>query len=448
MTGPQAKAVREQYRDKRPTQADYDSMVRRRRREIRHITEQLAAGDINPDQWADRFDSVLMVGHSRAWHLGRKLAGDLRDFNEDDRLAGLAAKDADAEYLRNFLDAIKSGDARYIDDQGRLRPDAVMNRANLYIGKMRGTSAEAFVAACDDAEQFDWVLGANEHHCEDCPRIARLSPFDKSTLWTYPGKGDTECLGRCLCHVRRRSDRLSAFKPEGSISSRPSGGNQIAPVSDAIDNNTPYPLSLAVNDAVAAIDSVHTDGSLPTVFVQGIINHPDLGGYLDTANLEIAINHFASTPRGTMVHELGHLIDLYGFGTPKKFSSAKGRALKPWRDAVKKSKSLKHIDAIAKGKAFEFNGETVTPDEGLIEHAKYLQTWHELWARSYFQFVAKRANQAELSAELAKLLKDDYQKLFLAQFDDDDFESIEKAIENLFVDLGWITNDGANPKVS
>ncbi|MCC7229263.1 MAG: hypothetical protein IT203_02650 [Fimbriimonadaceae bacterium] len=441
MTDLHVKAVREEYRDKRPTQADFDAMVRRRRRELRHITEQFAGGQLNPDQWADRFDSILLAGHSRAWHLGRKLAGDLRDFNDDDRLMGLAAKDGDAEYLRSFLEAIKAGDARYVDESGRLRPDAIMNRANLYLGKMRGTSAEAFVAASDDAEQFDWVLGANERHCEDCPRIARLSPFEKSTMFTYPGSGDTECLGNCLCYVRRRSDRLTAFKPEGSVATRSQIGNHVAPVSDAIDNNTPYPMSAAVNDAVAAIDSVHIDGSLPVVYVHGIINTPDLGGYIDTANLEIAINHFGSSPRGTMVHELGHLIDLYGFGTPKKFSSAKSRLLKPWRDEIKKSKSLRRINAIACGRTVEVDGESIIPGEDLIQHAKYLQTWEELWARSYFQFIAKRSGQAELSTELAKLLKEDYQKLFLAQFDDEDFEGIEKAIESLFVDLGWIRND-------
>lgn len=200
-------------------------------------------------------------------------------------------------------------------------------------------------------------------------------------------------------------------------------------------------MSAAVNDAVAAIDSVHIDGSLPVVYVHGIINTPDLGGYIDTANLEIAINHFGSSPRGTMVHELGHLIDLYGFGTPKKFSSAKSRLLKPWRDEIKKSKSLRRINAIASGRTVEVDGESIIPGEDLIQHAKYLQTWEELWARSYFQFIAKRSGQAELSTELAKLLKEDYQKLFLAQFDDEDFEGIEKAIESLFVDLGWIRND-------
>lgn len=436
------KALREElYKGSRPTQADYDNMIRRRRRELRNVTEQLARGDITAQTWADRFDSILLSGHSRAWHLGRHLAGDTSEFGEDDRLAGMAAKDPEGEYLNAFLGDLLKRDPRYFDEDGNLRSDAVMNRGNLYLGKMRGTANEAFVAASDEDEQFDWVLGGAEKHCEDCPRIAKLSPFDKTTLWTHPGQGDTECLGNCKCFIRRRSDRLTGFKAEGSkdgnVKSETAGP---APVSDAIDNNAGFPVGAVINQTGALIDSVHTDGALPETGFFTTIAQPDLGGWFDPKNVEIVINAFGPTKHMTTAHEIGHLLDCFGIGAAGRMSSPRAKVMKPWREAVKETTAFKHLQGLLAAEGtIDLGGDTVDIDESFKEHVAYLLRWEELWARSYAQFIATRTGDETMLRELNDLLDSEYQKLFNAQWEAKDFKAVAAAIVEVFVQLGWMS---------
>lgn len=424
---------------RRPTQADFDDMVRKRRRDIRHITEQLARRELTPSEWADRFDTILMTGHSRAWYLGRRLSGDLRDWNQDDMLAGRAAKDGDADFLRSFQDAIESRDPKYFDPDGNLRQSTVINRTNLYLGKMRGTAAEAFVAASPVEAEFDWILGVTEQHCDDCPRMALLSPFAKDTLWTVPGGGDTECLGNCKCYIRRRADRLACFKAEG-LPGKPRGHESQGPgaVSDALDVNASYPTSARINEAISLIDSTHTDGVLPETLIESAVLSPNLGGFFNPVHSEIVVNAVSQDPITTMLHETGHLIDLHGIGTAGKFASPRSRQMKDWRDAVRKTESFRRIQDIRAGKTIIVDGIEIEIDDAMRAHAAYLNTWEEYWARSYAQFIAKRTSSAYLTIETLNLLNSEYQKVFKAMWNDRDFDAIEVAIVKLFVELGWM----------
>jgi len=98
-----------------------------------------------------------------------------------------------------------------LDADGAVRADTVKSRQDLYAQKLRGTANEAFVESGEDNEEYDWILGGTERHCEDCPRIAALSPFTKETLFAYPCSGDTECLGNCDCVLKRVSDGVKGF---------------------------------------------------------------------------------------------------------------------------------------------------------------------------------------------------------------------------------------------
>lgn len=171
--------------------------------QIEKITKGLVSGDFGPDEWADRFDSVLLEGHSNAWWLGRVMGGDVSDFDEDiDLIVGRGYKDAEADYLDGFLDDLHNG--RYLTADGSLNAKAIAARERLYLGKMRGTVNDAFVYASAVEDQWYWRLGAVELHCLDCPEFATL--FDgvsKSELFTTPGAGDTPCLGNCTCHIER-----------------------------------------------------------------------------------------------------------------------------------------------------------------------------------------------------------------------------------------------------
>lgn len=194
-----------------PSQADYAVMVQQRRRELVALANKLGAESLTPGAWADLFNAVLQKGHGKAWFLGRVLAGDLRPFGDTDVLKGIAKADEDADYLRGFLDDLLARDPRYWDEDGvRLRQ--VLNRMNLYIGKMRGTANEALVESSPKNIEWYWRLGAAEEHCQDCPQLAALSPYSRDANLGYPGSGDTECLGNCTCYIEL-SNGLRGFDP-------------------------------------------------------------------------------------------------------------------------------------------------------------------------------------------------------------------------------------------
>lgn len=183
-------------------------MLRARRADLFRITARLAVNLSTAEEWADYFDAILYQGHTRASVLGRHLAGDLWPEGIEDQYRGISWKDGDAEFLGNFLEDIKTG--RYTGEDGVLNQKAVIQRGDLYLKKMRASASEAFVSAGEPDEEYAWILGANEH-CEDCPRLAALSPFTPDTLFTQPGEGDTECLSNCTCVLRRIRDNVETF---------------------------------------------------------------------------------------------------------------------------------------------------------------------------------------------------------------------------------------------
>ena|GEM_PF-4875624 len=151
----------------------------------------------------------MLHGHATALQLGLERAGKTSYKAEDVLHEARGIKDGESKYLNEFASAIKSGDARYVDDSGNIRAGSLDARSDLYARKMRGTANKGFVDGSKSDVTFDWVLGF-EKHCEDCPQIAALSPYTKDTLIGYPGDGDTECLGNCTCTLER-SDGVKGF---------------------------------------------------------------------------------------------------------------------------------------------------------------------------------------------------------------------------------------------
>jgi hypothetical protein len=185
-----------------PRQSDYAAMVRRRIEQIDRLSGRLLNQSVSPEEWAGLFDAILFEGHTDAWVLGRQRAGDDAPRGEQDEWMGMAAKDGEAEFLNDFLQSI---------EQEGLSEAQVRNRARSYVAKMRHTANEAFVETGADDEQYTWVLGATEH-CPDCPRLASMSPWLKSTLWTTPGGHDTDCMSGCDCKLLRIRDGRSGFE--------------------------------------------------------------------------------------------------------------------------------------------------------------------------------------------------------------------------------------------
>lgn len=194
-----------------PTDSDFAAFLKGIAGQSDALIDDLAAGKLTPREWADAFKWLLNDGHGSAWVLGRRRAGDLSAVTVDDEIIGIGYGDSQADFLLGFLADLEG--ERYLDEDGNLIVSAVRARANLYVQVMRGTAGAAFVAVSDAKEQFEWVMGAVEDHCADCPELAEASPWDESTLFAFPGDGNTACLGNCKCHLSRASDGRTSFKP-------------------------------------------------------------------------------------------------------------------------------------------------------------------------------------------------------------------------------------------
>lgn len=193
----------------RPNQGAWDAFMRLRYAELADIAHQLAIGAITPDEWADRFHAILLEGHANANMMGRNLAGDMMGRTGLDDLVGRGRADLESTWMQPFIEDIVSG--RYDDEDGVMSEDAVRNRSQMYAGKMRATTSKAWVDTGPPDILYQWVLVA-ENHCDDCPRIAAISPFTVDTLFTHPGDGDTQCLTNCQCYLRR-DDGVEMFRP-------------------------------------------------------------------------------------------------------------------------------------------------------------------------------------------------------------------------------------------
>jgi len=193
----------------KPTNKDFDRLATETFDKLQTLTRQLANGDLTPDEWGDAFHALLVDSHADAWLLGSRRGG--RDVSELQQIAnryGQHYADTETQWLNNFIDDLANG--RYTDDAGNLKLSAIDARSRLYVGKLRGNANQAFVDSGTHNESYRWVMTGFEH-CEDCPRLAALSPFTANELYTVPGAGDTECLGHCRCVLVRESDGVRGF---------------------------------------------------------------------------------------------------------------------------------------------------------------------------------------------------------------------------------------------
>lgn len=244
-------------------------------------------------------------------------------------------------------------------------------------------------------------------------------------------------------------------------------------------------------EAMADIDKVHGDGPLNQITLKGsgaktyygCVNQIRGRGI---SGMELTNTGRADHPKMTMWHETGHWLDSMGLakgnvtapepetkmawnrkarkfepytrpGVPPKappgatsigeWSSAdvSNKALEEWRQAVVNSRAVQTMQG------WQDESRTrrgVEPAPGIparidYDHLRYLLQTHEVFARSYAQYIAVRSKDAVGLKELAKLQalgKPGSQGIFPAyprQWEDDDFEPIAKAFDRLFDSLGW-----------
>lgn len=185
--------------------------------------------------------------------------------------------------------------------------------------------------------------------------------------------------------------------------------------------------------ATTVIDGVHGDGVLPTVPVQRGRSGSRYGAYefgrdgSGYAPTRITLD-LDDHPEMTLAHEIGHFLDQQGIPGSGKMGMAShvpSGVLGKWRAAVEASPEYK---AAVKAKDdAEFGWQR--------RIAEYYLEPHELWARSYAQYVATRSGDETMRGQLNNLRTGSYS---YKQWSDESFEPIAAAIDDAFETLGWI----------
>jgi len=142
------------------------------------------------------------------------------------------------------------------------------------------------------------------------------------------------------------------------------------------------------------------------------------------------VNDATTRPALTMLHETGHIIDLYGLGTSDAFASVVEAELNDWRRAAGGTQALQRLTEL---------GQTIVePDKA--RYLRYLTMVEEIWARSYAQYIVTRSAEPELQRQLDMVRqRRPGQTLYIPrQREDGDFVSVAAEIDRLFQQQGWI----------
>lgn len=180
---------------------------------MRRINRELRDGGINAAEWRRKMDQILRLAHINAHVAGQRIGGRSQPFGVEAARVGQIWADQESQFLQGFFEDVKGG--RYTDEEGNLEIDQLANRQLMYINKTRATAYDGFVSTGDAGASYDWILGASEENCNDCPVWAEGGPYTSESLATYPGMGDTLCLTNCKCYLVRQSDQTVGPLPFG-----------------------------------------------------------------------------------------------------------------------------------------------------------------------------------------------------------------------------------------
>lgn len=188
-----------------------------------------------------------------------------------------------------------------------------------------------------------------------------------------------------------------------------------------------------INATLAAIESVHGDGPLPTIPV-GHSAGGSLGvftrirtrdGKLTPHRIDYRIRSVPGKELHkelTLSHEIGHFIDSAGMpkaaGLKMATDDLTAPLVKPWWEAVTKSQAWQDLTSAA-----------------FYELQEYHQRPVEAWARSYAQFIAEESGSPVMQKQVENIRAEDHPH---RQWDRTDFAPIKSAIRGIFEALGWM----------
>lgn len=223
--------------------------------------------------------------------------------------------------------------------------------------------------------------------------------------------------------LKRRGEDVDALETTAQPPVPAAPPAATAPVSAALTLQAHKTRSRAL---LQLLDQVHTDGALPSIPVGDLRMAHALGVYAHTHAGDAVHVRLRSSRvlEFTLAHELGHFLDHQALGVRGVFASASHPDLDGWRAAVMGSQSVlrwtqERAAAIAAG------------DRYTRDFLDYLLSPHELFARSYAQYITLRSGSSMLAGQLAD------PSMARLHWADTDFEAIARAIDALLIRKGW-----------
>ncbi len=216
------------------------------------------------------------------------------------------------------------------------------------------------------------------------------------------------------------------------------------PVSSALNVEVPGAFGQRLDAAIAAIDSVHGDGNLPTIPINTAAMAVGRGGQIAVRNgvpvyINVAENGFG--PELALIHEIGHDLD-YGALRGLPGSDA---LMAPVQAALRNSAAAQELARLATVESVPATGldlAGVTRSFNLPidqAHIAYISSNDELWARAYAQYIAIRSGDTTLMDQLnLRRGPGPLSFRYPEQWTDADFAPIASAIDALFQRLGWL----------
>jgi hypothetical protein len=220
------------------------------------------------------------------------------------------------------------------------------------------------------------------------------------------------------------------------------GGNSIKAQLTNIDKK----IQNSVNEALAAIDQVHGDGTLKNIPFEQVSGEKYEAALMrDPKTLHpksIKVSDQAKGPAISVVHEMGHYLDSYAIGRKGIFTSEEiGSVFDGFLRAANDTDAIKELRRRNIEGTFMKGGEQRTLSPKGFEHTEYLLEPKEIWARAYAQYIATRSGSTILKQDLEKSLLRSKDSGIPYQWDEKDFVLMGKEMDKLMIKLKWI-----NPK--
>lgn len=186
--------------------------------------------------------------------------------------------------------------------------------------------------------------------------------------------------------------------------------------------------------AARAIESVHGVTGLLRIPVEEISSRNTNGEFRRHGGtgrpVAIAISSRGDHPELTLMHEVGHFLEQTAIPGHKWGVRSWGfdPSITGFTEAVAKTEAVAGLRNLHEG----------TDDPITKQYTSYLLMPDELWARCYAQYVAIRSGNPSLSEQLELVRSPNPLRTIESQWRDGDFKSVARAIDILFLSIGWV----------